>query len=241
MCGRINQTDLQMHLDFGGPDGKWEAKLTRSERKKKRANISAGMLADVITPEGWLEAEFGFRPVWDPKKLFINARAEGKGNEANNPIGWEVGIDSMASFRKAFKQSRIVIPVDSFIEGPEKEKLSKPFMIVREDRKPFYLGAVATEYTKADGSPALSFAIITTPANAICSKIGHHRSPLMLREDTLKDWLNADQDPAWVRSIITSGYDEPGLVAFPLNPDLIKSGKLHEEEVLEPIGEMINP
>ena len=240
MCGRFNQGEDQLNIEFKlGPRFEKKKSISRITEKKFQANISAGMLAGILTAEGLVEAEFGYRPIYDPKKLFINARVEGKGNETNLSEGWRVGINSSPAFKKAFSSYRCIIPVESYIEGPEKEKLSKPFAIQAPDKHTLFLGGIYNTYTKQDGSTELSFAILTTPANPICSLIGHHRSPMMLFDDVLELWLDPDTDPAEINLMIEAFYYEPDMVAVPLNPDLVKSGKLHSLDVIEPIGEAL--
>src|ERR1043166_9747217 len=124
MCGRFNQEE----------PGLSRRMIKNPIREFPRYNISAGMPAALLTQKGWEMGVFGLRPKWDPKKLFINARAEGKGNEGNARQGWEVGIHSMPSFRNGFRSNRAILPVTGFIEGPEKERLSKPFLFRRKDK-----------------------------------------------------------------------------------------------------------
>lgn len=235
MCGRFNQT-AEDYVDDS--IAKHTAKLTRIHRKKV-ANISAGMLAVIMTNDGWIEAEFGYRPTWDPKKLFLNARAEGKGNVANNDKGWEVGIDSMASFKKSFLHQRCFIPVDSFIEGPEKEKLNKPYLIKRNNGFTMFLGGIYNQYTKEDGTKEYSFAILTIPAIEICRKIGHHRSPFIIDPEDVGDWMDEKQDLISLKQMLRSGSFLYDAMATPLNPAKIKSGSMHEPEILEPVGDPI--
>ena len=227
MCGRFNQHNIS----YGGPDGRFEAKLTRINRKNA-ANISAGMHAVILTNEGYQEAEFGFRPSWDPKKLFINATIEGKAEPGN------IGIDKMPTFAKAYKERRCILPVNSFIEGPEKEKLSRPFNIVPASGL-LFLAAIKNTYTKTSGETEDCFAILTQPAIPICAAIGHHRSPVMLYEDIFEMWLDSSTPLDELSSFLKMGYYNLDLKAEPLDPNLIKSGKLHEEEILIPIGDAI--
>lgn len=228
MCGRFNQHKINL----GGPDGKYESKLTRKLRNQKRANISAGMVAEIITNEGLQASEFGFRPGYDPSKLFINARVEGKNNPMNLKQGWDVGITKVNTFVKSYFQGRCIIPVNSFIEGPEKEKLSKPYLIKCEDDRVFYLAGIHRTYIDKEGDEVSCFAILTQPAIPVCEEIGHHRSPVLLYEDCF-DILTDPQIPIdQINEFLKAGYYEPDMESHPLNPALIKSGKLHDPEIL---------
>lgn len=234
MCGRFNQQ--QPDEKFANKGYKYHLGL---KLPKLVANIAPGMEAIIITSGFEMQyAEFGFRPVWDIRKMFINARAEGKGNEQNLPE-YVIGIDQMASFKKALQNNRCIIPVTSFIEGPEKEKLSKPFLIQFGDKKTIHLAGIYNSYVNNDGEEKLSFAIITTPANPICKEIGHHRSPAILHEDLLEFWLQEDLTQDDINSCLQNIYFEPDMEAIPLDAAKIKSGKLHEENILQPFGELI--
>jgi putative SOS response-associated peptidase YedK len=234
MCGRFNQDSITFNGAFA------DRHLSAEQfNKANAANLAPGMLAIALSAEGYILAEFGFRPVWDIKKLFINARAEGRGNEANNWDGWEVGIHQMPAYKHAFLHSRLAIPVNSFIEGPEKEKLSKPFLIHKEPMATFYLGAIASAYTNALGKVSVSFAIITTPAFAICAAIAHHRAPVILPDAALDDWLNPKTPFEVLVQLLKSNIHQTDFCATPLHATLIKSGKLHVPNVLQPAGDTL--
>ncbi len=234
MCGRFNQDSITYNGAFS------DRHLTAQKfNKAQAANLSPGMLAVALGAEGYLMAEFGFRPVWDIKKLFINARAEGRGNELNNKEGWEIGIHQMPAYKHAFLHARLAIPVNSFIEGPEKEKLSKPFLIHPEQSNTFYLGAIASTYTNTLGIVCVSFAIITTPAFAICAAIGHHRTPLVIPEEDLEIWLKPNTTTEQLFGILKSNNNRVGFCATPLDAALIKSGRFHEPQVLQPAGDTL--
>ncbi len=231
MCGRFNQYSIVE----GGPSPADDAKLSRF-RKQEKANISPGMFALIIKQELTEEAEFGFRPVWDIKKLFINARAEGSANDTNQTDNWNIGIDTMPTFKQAFKTQRCIIPVNSFIEGPEKEKLSKPYEIKPIENKELYLGGIYSYYVNPAGEKTCCFAIVTTPAFVICRAIGHHRSPLLLHPEHIQIWLNPQTHPDELKTMIKLNTQQQDLKAIPLHAERIKSGRNHEPEVLEPAG-----
>jgi len=234
MCGRFNQDSITFNGAFA------DRHLSAEQfNKANAANLTPGMLAIALSAEGYILAEFGFRPVWDIKKLFINARAEGRENEANNWDGWEVGIHLMPTYKHAFMHKRLAIPVNSFIEGPEKEKLSKPFLIHKESMATFYLGAIASAYTNALGKICISFAIITTPAFEMCAAIGHHRAPVIVPDAVLDDWLNANTTFETLVQLLESNRHQADFCATPLHATLVKSGKLHEPDVLQPAGDTL--
>lgn len=236
MCGRFNSIQDPYERNPGAAVRK---ELRLQQQNLLFNNIAPGMMANIITADGYDIGEFGFHPSWDPKKMFINARAEGKGNENNRIDGWAVGIDQMPAFKKAFASHRCLIPVTSFIEGPAEEKLSKPFCISEENDTIFYLGAIYRRYTTESGEDRICFAIITTPATPICRAIGHHRSPLIRSEDDIQWWCDPASDLEEIKASLINNVYQEGYKAIPLNPAKIKSGKLHDPSVLEPMAEAI--
>lgn len=236
MCGRFNSIADPYERN---PRAAVRKELRLQQQNMLFNNIAPGMLANIITAEGYDIGEFGFRPSWDIKKMFINARAEGKGNESNQIEGWEVGIHLMPAFKKAFAEKRCAIPVASFIEGPADEKLSKPYMILEEDEFLFYLGGIYRNYITEAGEERISFAIITTPATPICRAIGHHRSPLILSEDHVSWWCDPETDHDELAEHLINNVHQTGFKAVPLNPTVVKSGRIHDESVLKPIGEAL--
>ena len=111
-------------------------------------------------------------------KPMINARAEGI---AQKPL-----------FRKAFRNSRCLVPADSFYEWKQ-NGYKTPYRILLKNQEVF---AMAGIYNPSEVNDC-SFAVITRPANDFMKNI-HHRMPLILQshEDCMK-WLNkiyADDD-----------------------------------------------
>jgi putative SOS response-associated peptidase YedK len=139
---------------------------------------------------------FGLTPAWADKMMYLfNARSEGKLNPENDPnYRGEMGIFGMPAFRSAIKSRRAILPVHYFIEGPEKEKLKKPFKVFRSDKQVFFVACIWETWTdKQTGEMLDTFAMVTTaPSKHLRETVGHHRSPLILEGDEIQTWL----DPA---------------------------------------------
>ena len=90
-------------------------------------NVGPGMEAPIITceqPQQLQLSRFGFVPNWDTKKLILNARDD--------------KLLSSNSWKRALIFKRCIVLADCFYEGPEKEKLSKPFVVYLQDaERPF--------------------------------------------------------------------------------------------------------
>jgi putative SOS response-associated peptidase YedK len=207
-------------------------------------NISPGRYAPVITNEKPREIQlyrFGLTPFWSAKaNLFINARAEGDYNSDNDPrFTGAKGIISKPAFRKPIRSQRCLIPADAFIEGPEKEKLSKPYLVyLRNKVRPFAFAGIWDHWTNLETSEIISsFAIITTVANELLQKIPHHRSPVILHRDNEIKWLSNDISLAEVTSMLNP-YPGELMNAFPISP-AIKSPYADGPELINPVGDRL--
>ena len=138
---------------------------------QKNVNVSAGERAPVISSANPGELSFyhfGFSPAWSEKRMYLlNARSEGDANADNDPAyTGGLGIIQKPAFRKAIRSQRCLVVADAFLEGPEKEKLSKPYCVYKKDgERPFAFAGIWEEWlNKATGELLPTFAIITAPA-----------------------------------------------------------------------------
>ena len=209
-------------------------------------NVSHGVAAPVITgdqPAALQAMQFGFTPSWAKKQFYmINARSEGDHNADNDP-GYRgaMGILQKPMFRQSIRTRRCLVIADAFIEGPQREKLAKPYVVyAREGQRPFALAGIWDEWTDtSSGELIRSFAIITTTACDAMHAIGHHRSPVMLDPEDERKWI----DP------VTSLSDATGLLrpipdgklnAYPIDT-AIKNPRLNGTTLLQPTGDRIFP
>ncbi len=222
MCGRFDQNKIRQ-------EGKEaiEAFLAQSPFMNKW-NIPVGAQAYLITntPQGYqyTPAQFGLTPAWAEKKMYLfNARSEGKLNPDNRTdYRGELGIFSMPAFRKAI-QHRAVLYITAFYEGPEKEKLKKPFRLASAQCPYLYLAAITEQYVdKTTGDVTDTFSIITQAAVTPVAAIGHHRSPVFLQPESISAWLNAQTGKQALESILSTRWYPPDLTATPVDPQRIK-------------------
>ncbi len=183
MCGRINQDERAFQSEQ-----RWQNRLNKSERQ---FNIGIGMRAFVYHKLNGVETheyiKFGFNR---GGRLNFNARIEGFHNKENRSnYDGTFGLATNPNYKDLVDTHRCIIPVSSFIEGPEVEKLSKPFDIRVSFYKVFALaGIIGTDEKTGE----LGFSIITTwPNEIIKTVIGHHRSPYILSdEEEYTDWVD---------------------------------------------------
>jgi putative SOS response-associated peptidase YedK len=210
-------------------------------------NVSHGEQAPVIIAGGAgavLESmQFGFTPGWAKKQFYmVNARSEGDHNKTNDPrYTGAMGILQKPMFRQSIRSRRCLVVADAFIEGPQHEKLSKPYAVyARGGARPFALAGIWDRWVDPrNGADVQSFAIITTTACDVLQAIGHHRSPVMLSADDERRWV----DPETPLEDVTAMLHPiaPGLLnAYPIDPQ-IKNPRAAGTALLQPIGERIFP
>jgi len=207
-------------------------------------NVSPGEDALVITNKASDKAQlfqFGFTPAWAKKKMYvINARSEGDHNKENDPkYSGAKGILSKPMFRKAIRSQRCLVIADAFIEGTVTKKLSEPYLVYRGGvKRPFAMAGIWDEWTdKESGEITSSFAIITTPPNALLQKIPHHRSPLILSKENEQKWISNDT-PLEEITAMMKPFDDSDFNAYPISTE-IKSSKNKHFEMLKPTGERL--
>lgn len=213
-------------------------------------NLSPGNQSVILTRNKgsllfeYRNAQFGYVPVWNEKLLLINARTEGKqgqktNNENNDPdYAGPFTIGRQGAFSKAFGEWRCVVPCDYFIEGPEKEKLAKPYVIRRQDQEPFGMAGITS--VTAEGK--LTMAILTTAAAPLLRKVGHHRSPMVLSDNQIKHWLSEDISLEDLEKMIHP-FDDREFEAYPvsakLRPPNRREKPNNSPELIKPIGDAI--
>ncbi len=207
-------------------------------------NVSIGNYAPVITnefPDVVQLLQFGMTPFWAKKPTyFFNARSEGDHNKEDDPnYRGAMGIINKPAFRHAIRYKRCLVIVDAFIEGSKKDRLNKPYLIyMRERRRPFALAGLWDAWTNKDTGEVLhSFTIITTVANDLLKKVGHHRSPVILSEQHEQEWLDPNL-PLSEATALLRPYPAEELNAYPISPR-IKSPKINDPYLLEPMGDRI--
>lgn len=218
-----------------------EKKLSSQEGKELNLNTWTGNYAVIQTsgtPDEYNWGQFGLTPSWAKKKMYLfNARSEGDFNKENAPdYDGEKGIFKKPSFRNAIKSRRCIIPMDFFIEGTEKEKYSKPFLIRRKDKEQFFAGGIYEDWVdKETGEIVPTFSIITTSATPLLQKVGHHRSPLLLSPDVIPTWLDIQTDLDIIKTIL-SPADTIDFEAYPVDAGIVKS-RANNPDIETPLGD----
>jgi len=92
-------------------------------------------------------------------------------------------------FRDAFKRKRCLVLADGFYEWKRAGKGKVPYRIALKTEEPFAFAGVWSTVHDAQGEVHLTFAILTTEANALVAQI-HTRMPVILREQDEAAWLD---------------------------------------------------
>lgn len=240
MCGRyvavskVKAVEKRFNAEVMDPD-KWFP----------NTNVGPGSMAPVIidsNPSEVHRLQFGFTPHWSKKPMYVfNARAEGDHNKENDPAYTGAkGIIQKPMFRSSIRSKRCLVIADAFIEGPEKEKLDKPYVVYLRERRPFAFAGIWDEWVDPrSGEELRSFAIITTVANQLLKKVGHHRSPVILGEDQERDWISGDLPLNDITSMLEP-FDARQMNAYPIDKT-IKNPRSTGLDLLKPIGERVYP
>jgi putative SOS response-associated peptidase YedK len=205
------------------------------------ANVSAGQAAPVITSEkpGELQFyQFGFTPFWAKKNMYVlNARCEGDHNPDDDALFTGArGILEKPMFRKAIRSQRCLVIADAVIEGPKEEKLAKPYCVyLRNGRRPFAMAGIWDRWiNEGTGEVVNSFAILTTAANELMRRIGHHRCPLILHPHQEKVWIELRTPLSEITAMMLP-FPAEEMNAYPISAE-IRSPKNRELSLLAPVG-----
>lgn len=209
-------------------------------------NVSIGQHAPIITnknPRQLQLFQFGLTPHWAKKKMyFFNARSEGDFNKSNDPnYTGAKGILQKPSFRKPIRSQRCLVLADAFIEGSKEKRLNEPYLIYPRHRDTaFSLAGIWDEWADREtGEIHQSFSIVTTTANDLIQRVGHHRSPVVLMGDEEKVWLDSDADLSDITGLLKP-FDSQQFNAYPIS-SAIRSPKATDSTLLRPVGETIYP
>lgn len=189
-------------------------------------NLAPSMPAPVVrrhpeTGERRLDLlRFGLIP-WhesDPKggRKPINARAE--------------TVATTGMFRAAFAKRRCIVPAGAFYEWqklPDGRK--QPYAIARQDGEPLALGGIWETWKDPDGELVRTFAIITTPPNALMARI-HDRMPLVLQRADWPLWLGEVEGDA--AALMHPAFDDV-LRAWPVSAR-VGSPRNNDADLLAP-------
>lgn len=148
-------------------------------------NIRPTNQAGTIDAEGFRLRSWSLLPRWakEPKLKYstFNARSE--------------TLAIKPTFRDAWKRSqRCVVPASAYFEWPVIDDKKQCHRIYSKDAEPLFLGGLWESWGE-DNQSVESFTVITTSAIPVIEWV-HHRTPLLLSESQLDDWLTGSVEDA---------------------------------------------
>lgn len=119
-------------------------------------------------------------------------------------------IDKLPTFADAFMNHRGILVVHTFNEGEELPNgKTKQWVITPKDGQPIAIAVICEKWTNGDET-LNSFIQVTTPANALISKITD-RMPAILQPEDWEVWLGERQGgPADIKAVLRTFEDDGG-------------------------------
>jgi putative SOS response-associated peptidase YedK len=131
-------------------------------------------------------------------------------------------------FKEAAVKRRCLVPVTGFYEWrhyrPEGAKKDEayPYHITVADQDYFYMAGIWQPWTdKETGETMDTFAIVTTKANELMSKIHNTklRMPTILTEDLAAEWIKPGLQPDKIQEIASFQYNSDEMSAYPIRKE----------------------
>jgi putative SOS response-associated peptidase YedK len=160
-------------------------------------------------PRQLVPLRWGLIPYWAKEAAIgnrmINARAE--------------SVAEKPAYKWSFKKKRCLIPADGFYEWKKEGKSKQPYLIHRQDGKPFaFAGLWSTWVDREHGGtiPVETFTILTTDANDLMRPL-HDRMPVIIDPENFDLWLDPKiEDAAKLQPLLVPHASE-GFEAFPVS------------------------
>ncbi len=193
MCGRVTLT-LDKDLIMEILEEVYDIDNTPTLPTVPSYNVAPGdQLLSVIETNTSRRAgllTWGFVPKWTKedaiKHSLINARSE---TAFEKP-----------TFKDSFQTKRCILLADHFYEW-KRAAVKRPYLFSITDQPLMPLAGLYTTYTRSDGSSLSSCAVLTCDPNDVMVPI-HHRMPVILTPDTVKQWLNPTSDMNTLRALM---------------------------------------
>lgn len=214
MCGRYGYTASDAELS-----ARFDLDL-RDFELRESYNIAPTQEEPVIerhSPNSVHLRKWGVQPAWS-KMMLINAQAS--------------KVAESKVWKKAFTESRCIVPASWFYEWKREGKEKQPFLIRLKSKELMgFAGLVVTVHNN-DGEDQNGFVIITTEPNSLMEKI-HNRMPVILRKEDEDEWLNPDNvEPERLMKLLNP-YSAEDMDAFPIS-SLVNSPKNNSLDIITP-------
>ncbi len=149
----------------------------------------------------------------------INARAE--------------TLATARTFKEPFERRRCLVVADGFYEWRRVGTARQPWFFRLRSRRPFVMAGVWDRWKPASGTPLVSCAIVTCPANRLVTPV-HDRMPVIVPADARTAWLAKDADPKALTALLQP-FPEDAMEAYPVSP-LVNSPKNDSAECIREVA-----
>jgi putative SOS response-associated peptidase YedK len=207
MCGRYTLTssgeDLALAFDL--------SELPLVVPRYNMAPTQEAAVVRVMEPDGPRRLDplkWGLIPYWAKEasigNRMINARAE--------------SVAEKPAYRWSFKKKRCLVVADGFYEWKKEGKAKQPYLIRRQDRKPFAFAGLWSTWKnpEQDGRTVETFTILTTGANDLLRPL-HDRMPVILGRESFDLWLDPKMEDAGKLQPLLVPHTVEGFEAFPVS------------------------
>jgi putative SOS response-associated peptidase YedK len=157
-------------------------------------------------PRQLVPLRWGLIPYWAKEasigNRMINARAE--------------SVAEKPAYKWSFKKKRCLIPADGFYEWKKEGKTKQPYLIHRQDGKPFaFAGLWSTWVDREHGNttPVETFTILTTDANDLMRPL-HDRMPVIIDPENFDLWLDPKMEDTEKLQPLLVPHASEGFEAF---------------------------
>ncbi len=165
-----------------------------------------------LIPSWAKEAEIGNR--------LINARAE--------------SLAEKPAYKSSFKKKRCLVAVDGFYEWKAEGKVKQPYLIHRQDGRPFAFAGLWSSWKNPEGETVDTFTIVTTSPNGLLAPI-HNRMPVILEPKDFDLWLDPRmEDTERLQALFGPGPEE-GFEAVPVSRAVNNPGN-DSPDCIEPLA-----
>lgn len=157
----------------------------------------------------------------DPKggPRAINARAE--------------TLATARTFKEPFERRRCLVVADGFYEWRRVGTARQPWFFRLRSRRPFVMAGVWDRWKPASGTPLVSCAIVTCPANGLVAPV-HDRMPVIVPVDARAAWLAKDADAAALTTLLRP-FPADAMEAYPVS-QLVNSPKNDSAECIREVA-----
>lgn len=162
--------------------------------------------------------KWGIQPSWS-KMFLINAQAE--------------KLVSSNLWKKAFLESRCIVPATYFLEWRRLPDGKQPYLIKLKSYNLFGFAGIIVKYHDDKKQEKEGYVIITTKSNSLMEKI-HIRMPAILRKKDEDNWLNIDNAEIDKLLEFLAPYSASEMEAYPIS-SLVNSPKNNFKEITKPI------